>query len=60
MKWLKKIKIIYYILKGDIPMVTVYVTLIVKGYKTYTQVPELLKGDVKTELEALELGHLAV
>jgi hypothetical protein len=40
-------------------MVTVYVTLIVRGYKTYSQVPDTLKPQVKAELEALELGELA-
>lgn len=40
-------------------MVTIYVTLIVRGYKTFDQVPGLLKEKVKTELEALELGELA-
>ncbi|WP_164716712.1 CD1375 family protein [Paenibacillus whitsoniae] len=37
-------------------MVTVYVTLIVKGYKTFAQVPVNLQPDVKTELAALDLG----
>lgn len=40
-------------------MVTVYVTLIIKGYKTFAQVPDLLKPAVQSELEVLELGHLA-
>ncbi|WP_269148788.1 CD1375 family protein [Fictibacillus phosphorivorans] len=40
-------------------MVTVYVTLIVRGYKTYSQVPSTLQPQVKAELEALELGELA-
>lgn len=40
-------------------MVTVYVTLIIRGYKTFAQVPDLLKPAVKEELEALELGYLA-
>ena len=40
-------------------MVTVYVTLIIRGRKTFAQVPDLLKQDVKEELEALELGYLA-
>jgi hypothetical protein len=43
----------------DIDMVTVYVTLIVRGYKTYSQVPATLQPQVKAELEALELGELA-
>lgn len=40
-------------------MVTVYVTLIIRGYKTFAQVPDTLKPAVKAELEALELGYLA-
>jgi tryptophan synthase alpha subunit len=40
-------------------MATIYVTLIVKGYKTYQQVPDILKTEVKNQLEALELGELA-
>lgn len=34
-------------------MSTVYTTLIVKGYKTYADVPDILKPEVKAELEAL-------
>lgn len=37
-------------------MVTVYVTLIVKGFKTFAQVPATLKPAVETELAALDLG----
>lgn len=37
-------------------MVTVYVTLILKGYKTFAQVPVNLQPAVKAELEALGLG----
>jgi len=46
-------------LAGGEIMVTVYVTLIVRGYKTFAQVPDLLKDAVRAELEALELGYLA-
>jgi hypothetical protein len=59
MKLLTKLKLIFLILIGGETMVTVYVTLIIRGYKTFSQVPELLKDSVKEELEALELGHLA-
>ncbi len=61
MKLLQLIKIIVYLLwkEVDIDMVTVYVTLIVRGYKTYSQVPSTLQPQVKAELEALELGELA-
>lgn len=44
---------------GEDDMVTIYVTLIVRGYKTFSQVPGLLKEKVKAELEALELGDLS-
>ncbi|MDD9266042.1 CD1375 family protein [Paenibacillus sp. GCM10023248] len=37
-------------------MVTVYVTLIVKGYKTFEQVPVNLKPAVEAELAAMDLG----
>lgn len=37
-------------------LVTVYVTLIIKGYKTYEQVPANLQPAVEAELAALELG----
>lgn len=40
-------------------MVTVYVTLIIRGRKTFAQVPDILKPEVRAELEALELGYLA-
>lgn len=40
-------------------MSTIYTTLIVEGYKTYSEVPSVLKEEVKTELEALGLGKLA-
>jgi len=41
-------------------MATIYVTLIVRGYKTFADVPTVLKPEVKNQLEALELGELAV
>lgn len=44
---------------GKSVMVTVYVTLIIRGRKTFAEVPDLLKPAVKDELEALELGYLA-
>ncbi|WP_156488360.1 CD1375 family protein [Fictibacillus phosphorivorans] len=61
MKFLQRFKMIIYLLRMEVnsDMVTVYVTLIVRGYKTYSQVPDTLKPQVKAELEALELGELA-
>lgn len=37
-------------------MVTVYVTLIIRGAKTFSQVPANLRPAVEGELEALGLG----
>ena len=45
-------------MKGGIDMVIVYVALIIAGRKTYAQVPAILKGAVKAELEALDLEEL--
>lgn len=40
-------------------MATIYVTLIVKGYKTFADVPTVLQVEVKAQLDVLELGELA-
>lgn len=40
-------------------MAAVYANLIIKGMKTYAQVPAVIKPKVKAVLEALELGELA-
>lgn len=40
-------------------MAVIYATLIVKGKKTYAQVPEVLKEQVKQILIDLELPELA-
>ena len=40
-------------------MVTVYVSLLIKGAKKFSDVPETIKPLVKAELETLGLGHLA-
>lgn len=37
-----------------------YASYIMKGLKEYSNVPEMLKPQVKEILEAEELGHLAV
>lgn len=39
-------------------MAVIYTTLIVKGLKTYADVPNVLKAKVKEQLLALELGEL--
>jgi len=51
------IRLLLFLLRGgEKTMVTVYVTLIIKGAKTFEQVPANLKPAVKTELAALDLG----
>lgn len=50
---------LFNILKGVIDLATIYTTLIVKGYKTFSEVPEILQEEVRNQLIALELGHLA-
>lgn len=37
-----------------------YATYIIKGQKTFSEVPDSLKAQVKTILEEQNLGHLAV
>ena len=44
---------------GGNKMVTVYVSLLIKGAKKFSDVPETIKPLVKAELETLGLGHLA-
>ncbi|WP_456273641.1 CD1375 family protein [Bacillus sp. AK031] len=39
-------------------MATIYATLIVKGYKTYAEVPETIKPQVAEVLTQLEADHL--
>lgn len=40
-------------------MAVVYATLIVKGKKTFADVPDKLKAQVKDTLEVLDCGELA-
>lgn len=40
-------------------MAVIYATLIVKGVKTFDQVPVIIQPKVKAVLEALDLGELA-
>ena len=59
---LKKIKSLIEILarKGEVfkmAMVTIYVTLIVAGRRTFNQVPKALKELVKADLEAMGLNE---
>nr|DAP55548.1 MAG TPA: hypothetical protein [Caudoviricetes sp.] len=41
-------------------MAVIYATLIIKGRKTFAQVPEILKEKVKERLIDLEMAELAV
>lgn len=45
--------------KGGDEMAMIYVTLIVKGAKTFAEVPAVLKEQVKKILEDLDLPELA-
>lgn len=45
--------------KEETDMAVIYATLIVKGKKTFTQVPAVLKDQVKQILIDLELPELA-
>ena len=40
-------------------MAEVYATLIIKGVKTFDQVPTIIQPKVKVVLEVLDLGELA-
>lgn len=48
------------ILKGGEEMDVIYATLIINGYKTFKDVPAIIKPRVKTVLENLGMGELAV
>lgn len=41
-------------------MAVIYATLIVRGYKTYAEVPAQIKEQVAEVLRELEAGHLIV
>ena len=45
--------------KDEQTMAEVYATLIVKGVKTFDQVPTIIQPKVKAVLEALEVPELA-
>lgn len=45
--------------KEVLEMAVVYATLIVKGKKTFAQVPDKLKSEVKDILLSLDCGELA-
>jgi hypothetical protein len=45
--------------KEEEQMAEVYATLIIKGVRTFEQVPTIIQPKVKAVLEALDLGELA-
>jgi hypothetical protein len=45
--------------KEEQTMAEVYATLIIKGVRTFDQVPTIIQPKVKAVLEALDLGELA-
>lgn len=51
---------IYEELKGGEVMAVIYATLIIKGRKTFAQVPKILKEKVKERLTDLDMAELAV
>ena len=51
---------IYAELTGGEMMAVIYATLIIKGKKTFAQVPEILKEKVKERLIDLDMTELAV
>lgn len=57
---MKKIKLFFEILKGVCEMAVVYATLIVKGKKTFAQVPASLKEEVRQILIDLECADLII
>ncbi|WP_373845710.1 CD1375 family protein [Clostridium sp.] len=55
-----KLFILKYILRKEVDeMAAVYATLIIKGLKTFAEVPELVKPKVKEALEGIDMGELA-
>ena len=55
-----KLFILKYILRKEVDeMAAVYATLIIKGLKTFAEVPELIKPKVKEVLEGINMGELA-
>ena len=53
------LRILIWILKGEMDMVAVYVALILAGRRTFAQVPTAIREAVREELVALDLEALA-
>jgi len=45
-------------LRGELDMAVIYATLIIKGYKKFSEVPDALKEKVREILEQLEVPEL--
>lgn len=59
-QFLQRLDLCLYILrKGDTDMAIIYATLIIKGVKTFSQVPACIKDKVKDCLVDLDVPELA-
>ena len=55
-----RLSLIFFLLKGGEPnMAVVSATLIIKGYKKFSQVPDPIKDEVREVLIALDCADLA-
>ena len=57
-EFLKKIELFIEFLKGGLDMAIIYTTLIIKGYKKFSDVPNSLKDKVREILEQLDCADL--
>ncbi len=61
LNWLRRAALLLILGRGgDSIVATIYVTLIVRGYKTFCDVPQVLRTEVAAQLAVLELPELAV
>lgn len=60
MSLIKRIYYTYKLTKEMFDMAMIYATLIVRGYKTYAQVPATIKEQVAEVLRQLDAGHLII
>ena len=52
--------LLFFVLRKEVEeMAVIYAALIVKGKKTFADVPDKIKPQVKDTLEALDCGELA-
>lgn len=59
-RFLYGLEIIILILEGGVDMAVIYATLIVRGARTYAEVPQTLKKQVKQVLIDLEMEELVI